>query len=50
MDNTANPSNLTSTFMKLRSGAWGVRVPVRAHRLALGETARLEVPRVASRP
>ena len=45
MANTPNPPAPVPTYMKLRSGAWGVRVPDRAYRFALGETARLEVHR-----
>ena len=45
MANTPNLPAPVPTYMKLRSGAWGVRVPDRAYRFALGETARLEVHR-----
>ena len=45
MANTPSSPAPVPTYMKLRSGAWGVRVPDRVYRFALGETARLEVHR-----
>ena len=39
------PSEPTPTYTKLRSGAWGVRVPEAFLPLELGETARLDIRR-----
>lgn len=43
--NSPSSSASVPTYLRLRSGAWGVRVPERAHPLALGETARIMVHR-----
>ena len=37
---TTNP---TATYTKLRTGAWGVRVPEAVHRIEPGETKRVAV-------
>ena len=45
MANTTTSPAHVPTYIRLRSGEWGVRVPEQAFRLALGETARLQVHR-----
>ena len=39
------PNDATPTYTRLRSGAWGVRVPEAVRPLARGETARVTVRR-----
>ena len=45
MADTANATNPTPTYTRLRSGAWGVRVPEAVHPLLPGQTARVAVHR-----
>ena len=42
-DMATTTTNPTATYTKLRTGAWGVRVPEAVHRLEPGEKKRVEV-------
>ena len=45
MADPPNTTHSTPTYTRLRSGAWGVRVPEAVHTLAPGERARVAVHR-----